>query len=206
MKDGVSRATWTPIPGDRGQTSRMIEDNFQVAAEWRSRCRAGIVNTIAMTMNPPREPGYRDPRRSQASCGPSGSHAPRKRTDDVDAQAASCRVTAIVYPVLPANVCRVEVPYGERANIAVGEATEKESHELLPLARQTASRWTWKSGSRRPEIGQTLLPSWTHEKNRRRSPPTPRHCPRWPGIAGFLQRNIHFSEAAKRVRASHGVR
>ncbi len=59
MVDGVSRATWTPIPADRGQVSEMIVDTFQVAAEWRSRCRADIVNTIAMTMNPPREPGYR---------------------------------------------------------------------------------------------------------------------------------------------------
>jgi hypothetical protein len=58
MKYRVSRATWTPIRSDRGQNFRMIVDNFQVAAEWRSRCRAGLVNTIAMTMNPPREPGY----------------------------------------------------------------------------------------------------------------------------------------------------
>jgi len=27
----------------------MIVDNFQVAPEWRSLCRAGIVNTIAAT-------------------------------------------------------------------------------------------------------------------------------------------------------------
>ena len=41
-----------------------------------------------------------------------------------------------------------------------------------------------------------MNPSWTSEKNRRRSPPTPRRCPRWPGITDHDRWNTHGSLAA----------
>jgi hypothetical protein len=55
MKAKVSRATWTAFPADRGQHSRVIVDKFRVAAESRSRCRTGMVDTNAVTRNSPGE-------------------------------------------------------------------------------------------------------------------------------------------------------
>lgn len=40
----------------------------------------------------------------------------------------------------------------------------------------------------------TINSSWTPEKNRRRSPPTSRHCPRWPGITDHDRWNTHFDK------------
>ena len=46
IEDRVSRATWTATPGDRGQGSGLIVDNFRSEPELRSRYRAGLVDRI----------------------------------------------------------------------------------------------------------------------------------------------------------------
>ena len=97
----------------------MIVDNFQVAAEWRSRCCAGIVNTIAATMNPP--PGSGLQGRLAARNHPVVQADPmpqeKERTTSMLERPAAGWLP-FVHAVLPDNVCRAEVPHGERANIA----------------------------------------------------------------------------------------
>ena len=45
-----SKASWTLIPARRGQAYGLIVDNLRREPESRSRCRAGMVDTMMLVM------------------------------------------------------------------------------------------------------------------------------------------------------------
>jgi hypothetical protein len=50
MESRDSRASWTLIPARRGQADGLIVDNLRREPESRSRCRAGMMDTMMLMM------------------------------------------------------------------------------------------------------------------------------------------------------------
>ena len=189
--DTDSSRSWTDFQDDRGQFS--IDRGMAVTMPCRHR-----EHDCDDEESPAANRVTGAPWRSRASCGPSGSHAPRKRTDDVDAQAASWPpLSTLSYQtMLVASKYRT-------ASEPTSLSARRWKRKVMSFCRSRGRPRLGGPGNRDLEDRKSVKPS-THRGQTRRiggdHHRLPRHCPRWPGIAGFLERNTQTDTEDVRIR------